>query len=121
MKSKEKPKAGSAPKVAPKSKSEDWSIPTIKLALGTAPAGADVLSIAEAAATPGAVLPEQWKPLPDDAPLRPLIAEIVPDSAEWLTTRNSALGGRAPAEFLGGPDEVRLRELVLAYKYGDFS
>jgi hypothetical protein len=57
----------------------------------------------------------------DDGPLWLLIADTVPNSTEWMYSPNSALGGLMPSQLLGGSDEEKLRELVLAYKYGIFA
>jgi hypothetical protein len=54
-------------------------------------------------------------------PLLVLIADVIPDHQRWLDTANAAFGGVTPRSLIGGPDEPRLRELVLAYKYGVFS
>jgi hypothetical protein len=50
-----------------------------------------------------------------------LVQEIVPSHQAWLDAPNAALGGRAPRELIGHPDEPLLRQIVLAYKYGVFA
>lgn len=50
-----------------------------------------------------------------------LIEEIVPDAQQWLNTPNTLFDARSPRELLGGPHEQALRNLVLAYKIGNFA
>lgn len=51
-----------------------------------------------------------------------LIAEVVPNPEQWLTTPYTLFGPRTPQDILDeGTYEPALRDLVLAYKYGNFS
>jgi hypothetical protein len=57
----------------------------------------------------------------DQGPLLPLVAEVVPNHDLWLDSPNAALGGQSPRELLDTDQEDRVREIVLAYKYGVLS
>ena len=57
----------------------------------------------------------------DRGPVLPLIADVIPDHSRWLDAPNAALGGHSPREWIGTPEEERLRDMVLAYKYGVYS
>ena len=57
----------------------------------------------------------------DRGPILDLIADVVPDAERWLSTANSLFGGQAPRDLIGTAIEERVREVVLAYKYGVFS
>jgi hypothetical protein len=47
-----------------------------------------------------------------------LVREVVADPDKWMDTPNDQLGGNKPRQFVGTPNEVRLRELVRAIKHG---
>jgi uncharacterized protein (DUF2384 family) len=50
-----------------------------------------------------------------------LIAEVIPDSEQWLDTPHPLLGTKSPRELIGCPEEAVLRNLVLGLKDGIFS
>jgi hypothetical protein len=59
---------------------------------------------------------------PDEtADLDGLIREVVPDADDWRRTPNPVLGGRTPDEFIGGPEEQVLRDLLRGAKHGMIS
>jgi hypothetical protein len=63
------------------------------------------------------------KPPDDDSttPILKLIEDVVPNYRLWIDAPNGALGGHAPRDLIGTPDERLLRQMVLAYKYGIYS
>jgi hypothetical protein len=58
--------------------------------------------------------------LPDEDPnLREEILRVVGE--EWLNTENIRLGGHAPRELIGTPDEFRVRLVLRSIKSADLS
>ena len=55
----------------------------------------------------------------EDRDLQREIVQVVGE--EWLRAKNSWLGGRAPQEFIGTPDEFRVRNILRSIKGADLS
>lgn len=60
-------------------------------------------------------------PADDRAALMDDIRGLIPHSDLWLNTGNTLFMGRTPIDLIGTEDEQRLREVVGAIKYGQFS
>jgi hypothetical protein len=54
----------------------------------------------------------------EKADIREELKTLVAEPDRWLDSPNDQLGGRKPKEFIGAPDEQRLRDLLRAIKYG---
>lgn len=60
--------------------------------------------------------------LPDeDSDIREEVKKVIQEPDRWLQSPSSILGGLAPAELIGTPDEMLLRELVRSLKHGVIS
>jgi hypothetical protein len=49
-----------------------------------------------------------------------LARDVVPQGDAWLDQPNLNIGLRTPRELIGTPDEVHVRNMLLAAKYGQF-
>jgi hypothetical protein len=49
-----------------------------------------------------------------------LAREIVPQGEVWLDQPNLNIGLRTPRELIGTPDEIHVRHMLIAAKYGIF-
>jgi hypothetical protein len=46
------------------------------------------------------------------------VKSVIQDADTWLDTPNDRLGGQKPRDLINTPDEIQLRYLVRAIKYG---
>lgn len=53
----------------------------------------------------------------EEQDIRAEIASVIANGREWLNQPNELLGGRAPKDLIGTPDEHRLRDLTRAAKH----
>jgi hypothetical protein len=49
-----------------------------------------------------------------------LARDIAPQGEVWLDQPNLNIGLRTPRELIGTPDEIHVRNMLLAAKYGQF-
>lgn len=63
----------------------------------------------------------QSPPVARKPSIRDEAAEIVDDPDVWLDTPLDTLGGRAPRDFIGKPEEDVLRNLIHQIKHGMMS